>query len=63
MQDIEELPSAIVNRLRHYFTTYKILPGEPESYDVSIDGIYGREHAEKVVTAAMQDYRDEYGDD
>lgn len=63
VKDIEELPKSIVDRLRHYFTTYKIMPGDPESYDVSIDGIYGREHAEKVVTAAMLDYGDEFGDD
>lgn len=63
IEDIEELPPAIVGRLRHYFTTYKIMPGDPESYEVSIDGIYGREHAEKVVEAAMLDYGDEFGDD
>lgn len=63
VEDIEDLPKTIVSRLRHYFTTYKILPDDPDSQDVSIDGIYGREQAEKVVKAAMLDYGDEFGDD
>jgi len=62
VKDIDELPKAMVNRLRHYFETYKLMPGDPDSYDVSIDGIYGRERAEAVVVAAMEDYADEYGD-
>ena len=59
--DIDELPPAIVSRLRHYFTTYKLLPDDPDSDDISIDGIYGREHAEKVIEASMLDYDDEFG--
>ena len=62
VKDIDELPKAMVNRLRHYFETYKLMPGDPDSFDVSIDGIYGRERAEAVVRAAMDDYADEYGD-
>lgn len=63
VSDIDDLPKVLVNRLRHYFETYKMMPGDPESPEVSIDGIYGRERAEVVVKAAMSDYRDEYGDD
>lgn len=62
VHDLDQLPTTIVSRLRHYFETYKILPDDPESYDVQIDGSYGREHAETVVKAAMEDYATEYGE-
>ena len=61
VEDIDELPQALVQRMRHYFTTYKVMPGDP-AQPVSIDGIYDRSHAEKVIQAAMADYQDEFGD-
>jgi inorganic pyrophosphatase len=60
VRDVSELPSALVDRLRHYFSTYKVLPGEEAQ--VEIGEAYGREQAEKVVRAAMDDYEQEYGD-
>lgn len=59
VEDISELPLVLVERLRHYFSTYKLVPGE--SSQVSIAKEYNREHAEKVVEAAMADYQEEYG--
>ncbi len=57
--DISALPPSLIERLRHYFATYKLVPGRPPT--VSVEGTYGREHALKVVEAAMQDYRDKFG--
>ena len=62
VQDIDEVPSALVNRIRHYFSTYKIMPGEGDSPTVSIDNIYGRYRAEKVIEAAIADYNEEFGE-
>jgi inorganic pyrophosphatase len=59
-EDISEMPTALAERLRHYFLTYKELPGETGS--VSIDEIYGKDKAMEVVQASMLDYSDEYGD-
>jgi inorganic pyrophosphatase len=59
VKDISELPSVLVERLRHYFSTYKLVPGETSH--VVIDAAYNREHAERVIKAAMEDYQDEYG--
>jgi len=56
---LEDLPSALIDRLRHYFETYKVLPDQPA--DVFIGEAYGREHAEKVVLAAMSDYEAAFG--
>ena len=55
--DISDLPLAMVDRLEHYFLTYKMVPGH--EHDVSIEERYGRDHAHAVVAAAMTDYRNE----
>ncbi len=58
-EDISDLPPVLVERLRHYFATYKMIPGEPSK--LTVEGVYGREHALLVVEAAMKDYYEEYG--
>ena len=60
IQDVSELPIALVDRLRHYFMTYKLMPGE-QDHQVTIGPTYGREHAEKVIRAAIEDYEHEFG--
>jgi len=59
VKDVQELPDVLVERLRHYFSTYKLVPGE-ESL-VTIADTYGHEHAMQVIQAAMADYQEEYG--
>ena len=54
LRDLSDLPEILVERLNHYFQTYKWAPGKKST--VRIDAPYGREHAEKVVLAAMADY-------
>jgi inorganic pyrophosphatase len=58
--EMEDLPDALTERLRHYFLTYKATPGAP--VDVVIADSYGRAHAEAVITAAIADYEAEFGD-
>ncbi len=58
--EIEDLPDVMIERLRHYFLTYKLVSGEESK--VKIDKLYNREHALKVVEASILDYRDEYGE-
>ncbi|MBF0278885.1 MAG: inorganic pyrophosphatase [SAR324 cluster bacterium] len=60
VHDISELPEILVERLHHYFTTYKMIPGQ--EHRVFIGPAYGRAHARSVVEAAILDYKDEYGD-
>jgi inorganic pyrophosphatase len=57
--DISEMSSALLERLRHYFETYKRVPGHER--DVKITDIYGRDHALNVVRASMEDYEESYG--
>lgn len=58
IRDISELPKAEVNRLLHYFLSYKNLPTEPAK--VKIDLVYGSEHAKKVILSSQKDYTDNY---
>ena len=57
--EIDDIPPALLERLRHYFETYKLVPGHPS--DVHIEKIYDRKTAYTVIEAAMEDYTDEYG--
>ena len=57
-RDLRDLPSVLVERLQHYFLTYRLVPGEKPL--VSIARVYGRAHAIKVVRAAMDDYVDTF---
>lgn len=58
VEDISELPRAIIDRLVHYFLTYKLEPGEHNH--VSIGSPYGYSHAAAVIKAAIEDYRDAF---
>jgi inorganic pyrophosphatase len=60
VRDVAELPEILVSRPRHYFLTYKLIP-EDEPPQVSVAATFGREHALKVVQAAMNDYDEAYG--
>lgn len=57
--DVTDIPERLIERLRHYFATYKLVPGQ--SSPVITQEIYGLAHAEQVVTAAIQDYLLEFG--
>jgi inorganic pyrophosphatase len=58
-QDVSAIPGILVERLRHYFATYKLVPGQ-ESL-VKVEQVYGAEHARKVITASMADYDEHFG--
>lgn len=58
INDISELEQIVIDRLRHYFLTYKDLPGIENGCE--IPEIYGAEEAKRVVKAAMDDYDHEF---
>jgi inorganic pyrophosphatase len=58
-RELEDLPSALIERLEHYFETYKLVPGQPAS--ISIAGKYGYQDAAAVIRASLEDYRETYG--
>ncbi len=59
VRDIKDLPDIKTERLQHYFKTYKMVPGK--DVNIKVDNVYGREQALKVISAAMADYKDEFG--
>jgi len=61
INDLSELPDVLIERLRHYFGTYKLIPGKND-IDVFVDRVFGRGEAEQVVNAAVEDYKDMFGE-
>ena len=57
--DIIDLPAIKTERLQHYFSTYKLIPGK--TVDIKVDCVYGRDEALKVIEAARKDYDNHYG--
>jgi inorganic pyrophosphatase len=54
--DISKLPKPVLDRLRHYFLTYKTIPGETRQ-PVEIAAVYDRASAQEVIRRSMDDYR------
>ena len=54
-REIEDLPSILVERLQHYFATYKLVPGTEA--EIRLQRTYGVEHASRVIEASISDYR------
>lgn len=54
-KDISEMSLLVVDRLKHYFLTYKDLPGEER--DVEITHTFGSEDSHEVIRRSMADYR------
>jgi inorganic pyrophosphatase len=59
LTDLEQCPPGLIDRLQHYFLTYKQAPGDEPR--VSIAGAYGREEAHEVIAACRRDYDRRYG--
>jgi inorganic pyrophosphatase len=57
--DIGGVPRALLDRIIHYFATYKFLPDTPGK--VTVGEPYDRLHAEKVVRASIEDYEEHFG--
>lgn len=61
IEDISGCPSGLVDRLKHYFLSYKQLPGEAPRR-VEISDVYDRAEAFDVIARSMRDYRAQFGD-
>ena len=58
-EDINDIPKSIINRLQHYFLTYKQLPDEKPKCEIT--HIYGCEEAKAVILRSQKDYQKVYG--
>ncbi len=57
--ELTDVPELILNRLKHYFMTYKNLPGQPALCEIA--GIYKRAEALEVIRLSQADYKDNFG--
>lgn len=60
IKDVSELPHNVVDRLKHYFLTYKEIPDQNEESLVEITDIYGREEALEIIRISELDYEDNF---
>jgi inorganic pyrophosphatase len=60
-QDITDVPESIIQRLKHYFLTYKQIPNDGFVSKCSIDEIYNKKEAFKVIEASVVDYKNHFG--
>lgn len=60
-RDVSQCPPSLIDRLRHYFLTYKSAPDAPHK-EVEITHVYGREEALDLVRRSREDYRAHFGE-
>ena len=58
-KDITDCTEAVIDRLKHYFLTYKNIPGA-EKPTCEITHIYGREEAYEVIKRSQEDYKNKF---
>ncbi|HEY0544364.1 MAG TPA: inorganic pyrophosphatase [Pyrinomonadaceae bacterium] len=61
VEELRDVPRGLVDRLKHYFLSYKQLPSEAPRR-VEIAETYGREDALEAINRSIQDYRARYGE-
>ena len=59
--DIKDCPKGLVDRLKHYFLSYKQFPGEAPRR-VEIVDVYDRAEALEVINLSCRDYRAKFGE-
>src|SRR5262245_61073997 len=60
-QEIIDCPAALIERLKHYFLTYKDVPGSTERR-CEITHVYNRQEAHEVIRHSQNDYQAHFGD-
>ncbi|MBJ7449473.1 MAG: inorganic pyrophosphatase [Parachlamydiales bacterium] len=54
--DVSQCPPNLIDRLRHYFLTYKDFPGDCQTRELEIKETFGKEEAHTIVRLAQEDY-------
>lgn len=58
-KDVTDVPASVIERLKHYFTTYKDIPGQTERRCLLTD-VYGRDVAYDVIRRSILDYNEKF---
>lgn len=61
MQDLADVPKGTIDRLHHYFLTYKQVPGKKSPPNVSVSKLYNKKTAYSVIRQSMRDYATAFG--
>lgn len=59
-KDLKNLPVTVVNRIVHYFGTYKLDISGEKPNSIEVLGTYGVDHALEVIQASMDDYTEHF---
>ncbi len=57
-QDIQDVPALVIDRLKHYFLTYKDLPGNKAHTEIT--HTYNISEAHELIQRAMEDYHTKF---
>ncbi|TKG94615.1 inorganic pyrophosphatase [Puteibacter caeruleilacunae] len=57
-KDIKDCPEVVIERLKHYFLTYKDMPGQDRNSEIT--HTYGKEEAHEVINRSIQDYTERF---
>lgn len=58
-KDINDCTEGIINRLKHYFLTYKNMPDQ-ENKQVEITHVYNKFEAHEVIIRSLDDYKNKF---
>lgn len=59
LKDVSECPATLIDRLKHYFLTYKNMPGQ-ENKAVEITHTYNAAEAQEVILRSIEDYNSKF---
>lgn len=59
VQELDQAPAALIDRVQHYFATYKLKPGAENL--ITLDGTYDAATARAVILASIEDYAGKFG--
>lgn len=58
--DVSSMSPNLLDRLQHYFLSYKQMPGD-QNRNVELVSTYGADEACRVISASIEDYHDRFG--
>jgi inorganic pyrophosphatase len=61
IQELSDVPKGTVDRLHHYFLTYKQQPGDKGPPRVEVSKLYNKKTAHSVIRESLRDYKEVYG--
>ena len=59
-RSIADCPDTLINRLKHYFLTYKEMPGDDPVKKIEITDIYDKSEAYEVIKRSCEDYANNF---